>query len=280
MKYYDDDNLLIDDIGEWALLKYGLIAQYSRMFATSMRDSWECRVYIDLFCSCGFGRIKSTSKIVGCSPILALDIPDQFDKYIFCDVDEEKIDSLRKRVERLFPNTVAEHLCLDVNNDVEKILDSIPSHSRSNKVISFCLLDPYRIDNLSFATIQQLSKKIMDFLVLSPSFMDANRNVLSYFRNNNNKVERFLGDQNWRTDWQRAKDRGLKFGNFMVLKFNEQMCNLGFLCLKPHEFVLVRHTGKNAPLYHLAFYSKHPLGKHFWNEARRGSSQQLNIFDL
>ena len=183
-------------------------------------------------------------------------------------------------MKRLFPKVDADFFCCDSNESINEIIDSIPTYSREFRVLSFCVLDPYKIDNLAFTTISKLSNNFMDFLILIPSFMDVNRNVLAYFKDDNDKVERFLGYPDWRTDWRLARDKGLKFGNFFVSKFNDQMCNFKFLCLQPHEFVLVRHTRKKIPLYHLAFYSKHRLGKRFWNESRQGPSQQLNIFDI
>ena len=69
-----DDGLFVDRIGTWAERKHALIRQYAEMFASSMKTKWDCRVYIDLFCSSGLARIKGTNKVVKTSPLLALDI--------------------------------------------------------------------------------------------------------------------------------------------------------------------------------------------------------------
>jgi hypothetical protein len=36
---------------------------------------------------------------------------------------------------------------------------------------------------------------------------------------------------------------------------------------------------KNLPLYHLAFFSKHPRGYQFWKEACKYGTEQLTLFD-
>ena len=41
---------------------------------------------------------------------------------------------------------------------------------------------------------------------------------------------------------------------------------------------LVRSTDKNLPLYHLAFFSRHPLGQKLWREAVKSSNPQRDLF--
>ena len=36
---------------------------------------------------------------------------------------------------------------------------------------------------------------------------------------------------------------------------------------------------QNLPLYHLAFFSKHPRGYQFWKEACTYGTDQLTLFD-
>ena len=71
----EDDGLLSPEIGAWAEYKYRLVWNYATMFATSMKDKWDARVYIDLFAGAGRAKIENTSQIVPASPLLALDIP-------------------------------------------------------------------------------------------------------------------------------------------------------------------------------------------------------------
>ena len=80
-----DDGLIIPDVGLWSLKKYELVKNYARIFSTSMKNKWDCRVYIDLYAGAGYSKIRDNSKIVQASPLLAIDIPDRFDKYIFCE---------------------------------------------------------------------------------------------------------------------------------------------------------------------------------------------------
>lgn len=273
-----DDGLFVDRIGTWAERKHALIRQYAEMFASSMKTKWDCRVYIDLFCSSGLARIKGTNKVVKTSPLLALDINEKFDRYIFGDIESYKVEALQSRVKRAHPGVNPTFLVGDANCLVEKVKASMPKSSKSFKVLTFCLLDPYKVDNLSFETIRQLSSLYIDFLILIPSQMDANRNRFNYIDADNIVIDKFLGYREWRADWAKEEKDGCKFGKFVVNKFNQRMQSLGFLSLEPNEFVLIRLPRKNLPLYHLAFYSRNKLGKKFWREARKYSNPQTELF--
>ena len=88
----------LPEIGPWGEEKYRLVGNYAQIFATSMKQKWQCRFYIDLFAGAGRARIRETRKIVDGSPLIALGIEDRFDRYIFCEKDLTKIDALTKRV--------------------------------------------------------------------------------------------------------------------------------------------------------------------------------------
>ncbi len=277
---YSDDGLFLDKVGMWAIRKHKLISKYAYMFSTSMKNKWQHRVYIDLFASSGLAKIKGTKKIVPTSPLLSIDIKDKFDKYIFCDIEEEKIFALHKRIEKYFPEINVSYIIGDINENVEAVLYGIPKHSRQNKVLSFCVVDPFKIKNIRFSTIEELSTKFIDFLILIPTYMDINRNMKTYLNPDNHHVDNFLGYDSWRNDWIQNQGKYRDFVDFILKKLNERMVNLNFLPLKRREYVLIKHPKKNIPLYHLAFYSRNNLGKKFWREAIKYSDDQRSLFDL
>ena len=104
-KYFDEE-LPTAEVGAWSERKYKLIELYSSMFTTSMKNKWDCRVYIDLFCGSGLATIKGGQRIRPTSPIIALDTNKKFDKYIFCDINIKKLDTLKQHVIAKYPNVV------------------------------------------------------------------------------------------------------------------------------------------------------------------------------
>jgi three-Cys-motif partner protein len=125
-------------------------------------------------------QIRGTGRIVGASPLLILGMPEAYDKYIFCEQDKNYAEALETRCRRDFLNRNVKIITGNANASLENIIAAIPQPGRSQKVLGFCFLDPFQLQNLQFSTIETLSQRFMDFLVLIPSSMDANRNEHNY----------------------------------------------------------------------------------------------------
>ncbi len=273
----EPNGLITPEVGAWGERKYRLIATYAAMFSTSMKDKWECRVYLDLFASSGRAKLEGTSQIVPGSPLLALMLDTKFDQYVFCEKDEERMEALKVRVERTAPDLKPAFISADANEAVDQILSVLPAPRRGFRVLGFCFADPYKLGNLRFETIRRLAKRYMDFLVLIPSYMDAHRNRGHYVRETSTAVEHFLGNAGWRKDWAKAERKGQDFGAFVADAFGRQMARLDFLYEGLADMVHIRSTD-NLPLYHLGFFSRNKLGAKFWREARKYSKDQMDLF--
>lgn len=271
-----DDGLIIPDVGSWSLKKYELVKNYARIFSTSMKNKWDCRVYIDLYAGAGYSKIRDNSKIVQASPLLAVDIPDRFDKYIFCEIDKEKIEALRVRVERDFKDINASYINLDANGSVDNVLNLIPAHSKSFKVLCFCFVDVYKASDFNFKTIKRLSQRYMDFLILIPTNMDILRNEKNYIEEESSVIDNFLDDKTWREEWKKDKSKGTSFGLYIAELFCNKMSELGYIPDLENS-VLIKYPEKNVPLYRLVFFSRHKLGSHFWKDVKQYSDPQLNL---
>lgn len=272
-----DDGLITPEVGGWAVDKYRHVRNYAEMFATAMKAKWESRVYIDLFAGAGRSKMQGSGVIVPASSMLALGIPDPFDKYIFCDSDRAKLSALIERVEREYPRLDVAFLERDVNASVDEVLDKIPGHRPGFRVLTFCFADPYSLKNLRFATVRRLTERYADLLVLIPSGMDANRNQTHYEQPGNTTVDDFLGTNVWRAAWRRASPAGIRFGDFVADRFGQEMKALGYRYGGLEEATVIRSTDKNLPLYHLMLFSRHKLGEKFWRDVRKYSRDQLDL---
>lgn len=276
--FVENDGFVIPEVGAWAKDKYAHVQTYCRMFTGAMKPpKWQALVYIDLFAGAGFGRIKNTSEIVATSALLAIEIPVPFSRYIFCDINADNIAALRNRVSRHFPDVDSRFLCCEVNTAVDQIIAEMPAAGKDHKVLAFCFVDPFKLDDLAFSTIERMSKRFMDFLVLVATDMDANRNVAPYMAPENTTVARFTGKKDWRTRWDPLSNKS--FGLFVLHEFSAHMQDLNYKPQPVEESVLVRNFQKNAPLYRLAYFSRHDLGKKFWRETKKSADPQLNLFE-
>lgn len=269
------DGLYTPIVGQWSEEKYMLLANYAQVFATSMKDKWGDRVYIDLFAGAGQAKMKDSTKEVMSSPMLALSVNHPFDRYIFCDENPKCIEALKTRVNRAAPTAKIEYVTADANVAVEEILSKIPQYSSQHKVLTFCFVDPYNLGNLHFATIKKLASRFVDFLVHLPA-MDPIRNKELYSNaSDNDTVDQFLDDSEWRAAWKQEQAH-TSFPFFIAQQFNIRMTKLGY-AEGIKDSVFVRSTTKNLPLYRLGFFTRHPLGTKFWREIKKCNDSQLQL---
>jgi hypothetical protein len=107
--------------------------------------------------------------------------------------------------------------------------------------------------------------------------MDPQRNEKNYLSMSSNVISEYLGDAHWR-ELRRKQDAASSFDLFIAKTFDAQMKSIGYSYGGKAENVLIRTTDKNAPLYRLGFYSKHPLAEKYWKETKKYSDPQMSLF--
>ena len=273
-----NDGLLAPEVGGWAQKKYKLLQMYNELFATGMKNRWGTRV--TYLCSgSGKSRIRKINKVVLGSPLISLSIKDKYNKYIFCEEDKECISALQLRVENEFPQADVHYVKGNCNERVLDIVNLIPRPSKDKKGRTFCFVDPFSL-NIEFSTVRKLCEKhFVDFLILLALDMDANRNESIYVEENNNRVDKFLGYENWRQKWKEQKSEGKSFRIFLAHTYANQMMTLGYSKESIAQMIEVRSDEKNLPLYHLAFFSRHIRGYQFWKQVKKYATGQGTLFE-
>jgi three-Cys-motif partner protein len=150
----EDDGLAVPEVGSWAETKYRLLGLYDELFATGMKFKWDQRVYIDLYAGAGYSRVKGTRRFLKGSPILALTVAQPFDKYIFCEDDNDLLDALKARVARIAPQVQAAYILGSCDSEIDDICKEIPRGSSKMKVLSLCVVDPFDF-GLKFQTLKR-----------------------------------------------------------------------------------------------------------------------------
>jgi three-Cys-motif partner protein len=273
----DDDGLVCPEVRRWAETKYRLVSLYAELFATGMKNKWGKRIYIDLYAGAGFSRVQGTSTVLKGSPILALTVQHQFDKYIFCEQDVDLMLALRERTKRIAPDAAIEYVLGDCNDEIEQICALIPKYSPGNTVLSLCFVDPFDF-GIKFASLRRLSDFFVDFLVLLAIGMDANRNYDHYVEGNSTKVDEALGNTEWRERWRELGARRKEFRPFLASEFARSIESLGYLPQPLHQMKQVRSDDRNLPLYHLALFSRNEMAYKFWQDVLRYGTDQPSLF--
>jgi three-Cys-motif partner protein len=267
-----DDGLLCDDAGAWVEDKHNLVFLYDSLFSTGMKNKWEARVYIDLYSGPGIVRLRDTGKLLWGSPLLALQVKDPFDKYIFCENKPEYLDALRTRAQRISPKANISFIAGDCNEVVEAICAQIPMYKKDYRVLSFCFVDPYDL-SIRFSTIRRISEGFVDFLVLLALQMDASRNESNYMNPNNRKLDNFLGQSDWRR--RRSERTGsINFARFVAEEYAKGMEGLEYRPVPFDKMKQIRSDVKNLPLYRLALFSRSSLADQYWDQVLKYSTSQ------
>lgn len=258
-------------VGEWGRQKYLRLWMYASIFARGMRNQHRHRVYIDLFAGAGKAIIRETGELVLGSPLLALAVPDPFTKYIFCDDDAERVSALTARVERDYAWADCTIIQAPAVNAVPQIRTALPT---TGSVLSFCFADPYDL-SFDFSIVERLASGTrMDFLILLAAQMDGQRNEVNYVGPASTKVERLLGDPQWREKWRAAKRDGSGFQQFLMQQYRVGMERIGYQPLRDGDVYRVRTESGQVPLYYLLFFSKSERGYHFWRQTMKYSDTQ------
>lgn len=271
------DGLPYNDVGPWTEEKHRLVAYYSAQFSGAMKDKFQKRVYIELYAGAGYSRIRDTDRILPGSPINALTLKQPFDKYIFCEEHPEKRAALETRVRRHAPpNSEIKFIPGDCDTCVPEIAAAIPRHSKVNKVLTLCFVDPNDI-GIKFATLRTLgASRMMDFIVLLALYMDALRAEQHYVRNPW-KITELLGTEGWQGRWQEAKNKGIDFPRFLAEEFIASMAGLGYIPPPFYSMRKIFYYEKNYPLYAVGLFSRHPLAYKLWDDALRYTDDQLDL---
>lgn len=269
----EDDGLACPEVGPWAEDKYRMISLYDTLFSKGMRNKWGKRVYIDLYAGSGFGRIKGTSTVLKGSPILALTVPDPFDKYIFCEESEELLDALRKRTERIAPTASVDYVLGDCDEQIDKICSLIPQYSSTQTVLSLCFVDPFDF-GIKHKTVRKLSEFYIDFLVLLAIGMDATRNYDLYVDGASTKIDEAIGNKDWRERWKQFA-RKEDFRRFLAQEFAKSMESLQYLPQEQYQMKEVRTA--NRSLYYLALFSRNVRAFKFWQEVLKYAPNQQSF---
>ena len=201
----EDDGLPARDSGEWVKEKLFYVQRYIDAFETAMRNkSWRRRVYIDLFSGSGKCVIRGANEYVLGSPLLALTTQYPFTDYYFDDLEQENIDTLRKRSSNaIISQNHIHYLTGNANQKVQGVVSDIEQFDKVFiKGVGSCpnlaFLDPEGLE-LEWSTVEALGKMRTMDLIIHYSQNGLTRNLEKcYSLDEETIVDRFFGDYQWR----------------------------------------------------------------------------------
>ncbi len=224
--------------------------------------------YIDLFAGPGICRLRETGEEIAGSPLIAAGLKPPFSRLCLCDIDAEYADALQTRLAHLLLQNRWEVHRGDANAVVEPVLQSLPKRDTLNVVF----LDPTGL-HFEFASLRKFADHRCDLIVYFPDFVDVNRNLILYTRQQDSILDRALGPgSEWR-DRLAAVPPALRIEELRNI-YRAQIKKLGW---QYSDFVRIPATEKR-PLYVLWFFTKHEFALDLWRRTHAiGPGQQRSL---
>jgi len=216
------------------------------------KDNYERFTLVDLFC--GEPRIQfEGNKYIDGSPLIAL---KKKVKCVFNDISESVIENV-KSLNNKYPGKIIEVFNTDANEDIEEILEIVPSYFHS-----LFYLDPDNPSQLTSETI----KKIIDHKYIYKKTKEIRRpEILINFpiysitkncgyidKQNQSQCEintRFFGNEDWKKAYQKGKTPIERRKN-LFLTFIES-----FKLYYDHSYsVLVESLNSKTPHHYIVFF--------------------------
>lgn len=265
-------------IKKHSLEKISLHNEYAALFNRAMKNKWPQRAYIGLYSGSGRAKVDPTGEIIETTAMSVFRLPDGFTHHIFVDSDPRCIEALRGRIRELPGPPEVSLIQKPVEEALPDIKAAVPSFSAEKGLLSLCFIDPFSAE-LDFRVIRELGESFrMDFLILLMSAVDIRQNFARYLEDENDtRIARLLDDPDWRDDWASRGTASQDLVLFILEKFDAAMTSMGYEASTPEESKPVRVYGKEVLLYHLVFYSKHPLAKKLFEAAKSATDPQTRL---
>jgi len=257
-----DDGLPVDEVGEWAADKHVRLERYVDIYRSVRKKFLEgpsaTASYIDLFCATGRSRVRETGELIEGSPLVAFrkarDGGQPFSHIHVGDIRADAVAAAGARI-RNAGGTCIEHV--GTSEDVARcVVAAVNKYG-----LHFALLDPYKLEALTFQTVKTLAQLKRIDMMLHVSAMDLQRNWDAYTQQDPSPLDAFA------PGWRQHVDlkQGMSGARAQLL---EHWCSLvqslGFA--RPRAELI---TGsKNQRLYWLAFISREPIANDFWQKIR------------
>jgi three-Cys-motif partner protein len=223
--------------------------------------------YVDLFAGPGKVRVRETGEIFDGSPLIALGFDKaRFTRVVLCDLDEENVSTLRTRTESDAERVQIFHG--NCNEIAQQLVEALPRRG-----LNLAFVDPFKLDQLHFATLRTLAQLERIDLVVNFPTQDVRRNLGEYSKPDNQILDRALGTRTWR-DHVRSTGDVHRAVDILI----EQLEGLGYTGTRNRTVSVKQRT--NVELYRLVFASKHPLADKIWASITKHTPLGQRGFDF
>jgi len=265
------DDLPIDEVGSWALEKHERLKKYIDASRGARRKflppaGTGGASYIDLYCGSGKSVIRDNGQIIDGSPLVAFNcaraVHAPFSEIHIADQNTERRAAAATRI-KLAGGTANQHqgTALEAVGSVANFINPAGLH--------FAFLDPYNLQDLPFAVIEQLSRfQRMDMLI-HVSVQDLQRNLDRYTQVGDMRLETFV--PGWRDTVKLNQSQNAIRASLLEFWLNK----IKKLGVSPARGIALVSGEKNQRLYWLVFVSRSDFATRLWEDIQNPGQRTL-----
>lgn len=269
----DHDGLPLDEVGSWAKEKHERLRQYIGITREARRRFFKGRggaTYIDPYCGSGRAIIRDTGERIDGSPLVAFRSAREggvpFSEIHIADVSEDLCRAAGKRIISGGGKATIEIGAAE--ETVPRIVKQLNPHG-----LHFAFLDPFNLHDLPFSVLAALSKLKRIDILIHVSAQDLQRNLHSYIRQGDARLERFAPGWREKVDTRRPQQA------VRAAILDHWAAKIRALGLPPAKYAeLVTGVERNQRLYWLVLAARHDLARELWNKIR-SPIRQGELFD-
>ena len=249
--HFQSDGLTITAAEPWFKVKVQLILSYAQAFIMNSSPKSDELIFVDLFAGSGLFSIGHQKDIFPASCLAALGHNLPFQKWIFCEADQEQAGALDKRVRKMFPQKYVEVYNVREDDVVHTLASTIPASKAGRRVAVFCLIDPFSL-NISLNTIDRLAAMGFSFLIPFTFPLNARLDCSYYCHDLKELLKRFVGQNNF--DRLATLDSNAHFYRKLVQLYQNNLLVKGLnAALSSHKLDSMLMA---LPAYSMGFFSR------------------------
>jgi len=254
------DGLHARQVGIWSAEKLTVVGRYMGIFSNGMKGKWEGLTHVELFPGPGRCVVEETGAEIPGSPLLALGTKKAFDRIVCVEADPVAYEALQRRVAAHPRGDTVRLILGNCNEVIDEVLAEVPPRH-----LALAFIDPEGVKGFEFATVERLTERNTDFIVLFPQNMAINRNRDKWLAaSHETPLDKLLGP-NWR---QHPEPE--------VRQFMERMEGLGY---RVEGSGINFSNSKGFRLYYQLFASRSSTGINFWKRiTARPPDAQMRMF--
>lgn len=272
---FPDDNLPSVAAEPWVKAKVNIISQYLTSFAGQLAGKVDDIIFVDLYAGNGLYSMGTRKELFPSSALMSLSLDVPISRFVFCEYDSDRLNTLKIRVNKYFRNRNVILLDGKPEELVNRFDLYVPPSKGSYKSAVLCLCDPFSLD-LPFSAIKMLSEKGFSFLIPFTFALNDRINYEFYLIENRDRLQKFLGTDNL-DRLEMNVDTNITFYKRLVMIYQNNLLGMGF---NGSTSVHKIDSGlMELPVYYMGFYSQNVPARDIQDAVEATHHVQFDLFD-